>query len=117
MKRIRWKILIKLWKNPFIISKGFQFNFLNSSSFSLPLVGERRQGSFVRFPNRKIQSVNNKKAFKSRMRNKQRILQQQLQKEEISSRIINRKPTRNRYQPDSKVTNQEYALDYEELDS
>ena len=87
-------------------------NMLNISSASLPLVGERRQGSFVRFPNRKIQNVNNKNAFKSRMRNKQRILQQQLQKEEISARIINRKPIRNRYQSDSKANNQEYGLDY-----
>ena len=86
-------------------------NFLNISSYSLPLVGNRRQ-SFVRFPERQLQKQ--KMSLKSRMRNKQRILQQQLQKEEISSRIVNRKPNRNRYKSaDTKLTKNEYGLDYE----
>ena len=91
-------------------------NFLNMSSSSLPLVGERRQGSFVRFPNRKIQN-SNKMSLKTRMRNKQRILQQQLQQEEIQSRIINRKPTRNRYKSDLQQSNVAYGFDYEGKDS
>ena len=87
-------------------------NMLNISSSTLPLVGERRQGSFVRFPNRKVQN-NNKLSIKTRMRNKQRILQQQLQQEEISARIINRNPSRNRFKTDFKLNNQAYGLDYE----
>ena len=86
-------------------------NFLNISSSSLPLIGNRRQ-SFVRFPERQLQKQ--KMPLKSRMRNKQRILQQQLQKEEIVSRIVNRKPNRNRYKsPDTKLIKNEYGLDYE----
>ena len=86
-------------------------NFLNISSSSLPLVGNRRK-SFVRFPERQLQKQ--KMSLKSRMRNKQRILQQQLQKEEISSRIVNRKPNRNRYKSaDTKLIKNEYGLDYE----
>ena len=51
------------------------------------------------------------------MRNKQRILQQQLQQEEIQSRIINRKPTRNRYKSDLQQSNVAYGFDYDGKDS
>lgn len=90
-------------------------NFLNMSSSSLPLVGNRRQDSFVRFPERQIQKQNMKMPLKSRLRNKQRRLHQQLQKDNISSRIVSRKPNRNRYKPEAKLAQNDYGLDYEEI--
>ena len=51
---------------------------------------------------------------KSRLRNKQRLLAQTLlQNSEASSRIISRKPNRNRQMPESKLIKNDFNLDYE----
>ena len=94
--------------------RNVAITFQNMSSSSLPLVGNRRHTSGVRFPERQIQNQSVKMPLRSRLRNKQRLLNQQHQNEEISSRIINRKPNRNRYNiPEAKSTKNEYGLDYE----
>ena len=85
------------------------------SSSPLPLVGQRRKGSFARFPERQLaQQQNIKRPQKSRLRNKQRLLEQTLlQNGEASSRIISRKPNRNRQMPESKLIKNDFNLDYE----
>ena len=98
-----------------LYTRNTPVNLLNISSSPLPLVGQRRKGSFARFPERQLaQQQNIKRPQKSRLRNKQRLLEQTLlQNGEASSRIIRRKPNRNRQMPESKLIKNDFNSDYE----
>ena len=98
-----------------LYTRNTPVNLLNISSSPLPLVGQRRKGSFARFPERHLaQQQNIKRPQKSRLRNKQRLLAQTLlQNGEASSRIISRKPNRNRQMPESKLIKNDFNFDYE----
>ena len=98
-----------------LYTRNTPVNLLNISSSPLPLIGQRRKGSFARFPERQLaQQQNIKRPQKSRLRNKQRLLAQTLlQNGEASSRIINRKPNRNRQMPESKLIQNDFDLNYE----
>ena len=98
-----------------LYTRNTPVNLLNISSSPLPLIGQRRKGSFARFPERQLaQQRNIKRPQKSRLRNKQRLLAQTLlQNGEASSRIINRKPNRNRQMPESKLIQNDFDLNYE----
>ena len=87
-------------------------NSLNITSSSLPLVAKRRQ-SYVRFPKRQLKRQQNKIALNSKLGNRRRILQQQLQNEEISSRIMNKPPNRRHYISEPRIIEDDYDLDYE----